>query len=122
MESNKQVTSFSKLEQTRNRISVVWIRAGNRNGCGMAIQSAVDRESRGAKRGKLDCGTRSSSSSSRERTRRLFVATNGYTEVEKRAVLALIDRILIICNFTDGEYNYNTSKGSCRLRVAGFAP
>lgn len=34
----------------------------------------------------------------------------------------LVDRILIICNFTGGEYNYNTSKGSCRLRVAGFAP
>lgn len=53
---------------------------------------------------------------------RQFVATNVRREVGKRAVLALIDRILIICNFTDGEYNYNTSKASRRLRVAGFAP
>lgn len=47
----KQTSTFSTPdnEQSRNLVSVVWIRARNRNECETAIQSAVDRESRGAK-------------------------------------------------------------------------
>lgn len=50
------------------------------------------------------------------------VSLSLYGNINFDRAQTLVDRILIICNFTGGEYNYNTSKGSCRLRVAGFAP
>lgn len=57
-----------------------------------------------------------------EKVKRERFSLSLYGNINFDRAQTLVDRILIICNFTGGEYNYNTSKGSCRLRVAGFAP